>query len=380
MRAFLVFILVSIFTVNYAQDDSFLLTKLACHKNVITALDFNKSGSMLASASKEKDLTLTNTSDWEVAHSYINYYIIDDIKFTSDETLLHTSGKAIRYIDTKNTELELFEGSATYVLKIDYSLDSDKMVGASYNRQVWVWDISSGNQAAVLEGHEKNAQTAAISGSMPYVVSGSVDGTIRVWNLLTAETKYLIERHVKAVYDVAFHPNGKYFLSCSADRNIILWDATTGNLLKVYGAHKQDVVQVAFTSDGEHFFSASADGTVIVWQTRTGKALYSFIDHVGVVTSLAVDPKGKYLATGGEDGNIFIYDIDKKIFVVSDNPDAYTQFKSENSVFDEKRKGEKKDEYEARVKRASKLEQEWVEKEYTKYINKLKSNIYNEGN
>ena len=380
MRFLHIIILTSLFAWAQAQDDNYLVTKLSHHKEVVTALSFNKSGTLLATASAEKDLVLVNTADWTVLNTYTNYYVIDDMRFTTDETLLHTSGKAIKYIDIQNNELELYEGSATYVLKIDYSLDSDRLVGASYNKQLWVWDLTSGDMVAVLEGHEKNAQTVAISSSLPYVVSGSVDGSIRVWNLLKNETKFVIERHVKAIYDVAFHPNGKYFLSCSADRNIRLWDATTGNFLKAYVGHKQDVVKVAFTSDGEHFFSASADGTVNVWQTRTGEAIYSFIDHEGVVSSLAVSPDDKYLATGGEDAKVFIYDIDKKLFVVESDPEAYEVFKNGNAVFDEKRKGEKKEEYENRMKRASKVEREWIEQQYTKYISNLKSHTYNEGN
>jgi hypothetical protein len=67
-----------------------------------------------------------------------------------------------------------------------FSGDGKRVVTASDDKTVRVWDAESGKQIAVLRGHDYLLSSAAFSGDGTWVVTASNDNTARIWDVTWA--------------------------------------------------------------------------------------------------------------------------------------------------------------------------------------------------
>ena len=136
------------------------------------------------------------------------------------------------------------------------------------------------------------------------VVSASWDESIRIWDAETGKELNVLEGHTDGVNSASFSPDGKKIVSASYDRTIRIWDAETGKEQKVVYAH--DIVcSASFSPDGKHIISVSADSTASIWDAETGMELRKFD---GSYTSATFSSDGKKIAFGSTDGTILIWD------------------------------------------------------------------------
>lgn len=370
-------VLMCIFTSLFSQDEPYLIAIQKGSKTPVLSVGYSAKGTFMAYGTEAKDLIIQTAANRETvyAHSEL-YFPVSALLFVTDDELLVSSGTAIRRIDLENNTRKLYQGNATQILNLAYQPTYGWVAGGSYDRKIKIWDALSTEKIAELEGHEKNTLAVAFSPTERKFVSGSLDKTIRVWDVDSMKTVALLEMHSDNIYDIEFHPSGDYFVSASLDQTIRLWDAQTYKIVKTYPGHKRGVVTVAFTPDGEHLLSASYDGTIRLWQVRTGKELYSFVNHEGLVNCLAVHPNGTEFTSGGADGNIITWSLRKELFVSCAMEDEYNAFKESKTVFEERQKGENKNDYEQRLQKAEQIMQEWVEPQYSKYIQELKTKTF----
>ena len=61
--------------------------------------------------------------------------------------------------------------------------DGKRVVSASDDNFVKVWDANTGANLLTLNGHRDCVQTVAVFPDCTKVVSGSCDNTVKIWNL-----------------------------------------------------------------------------------------------------------------------------------------------------------------------------------------------------
>ncbi len=359
-------------TVTMAQDEEFLREKLHEHKDEIVSLAFSPDGKTLVSGGMDKQLIVWQLSNEEVQYeSYENFFPPKSIVVTRQNNIFYGSGTDIVLVNKKNEAQAVFKGNSTHVWTVAYATERNKIAAGAYDYNVEMWNVSDQEMQLKLEGHDKSVLAVAFSPDEKYLVTGSLDKTIKIWNANTGDLIKTLNGHTDNIFEIEFHPSGKYFASASRDRTIRLWDIKTGEILKSYIGHGKSVYDIEFTNDGLHLFSASLDGTIRLWETMTGKSIYSFVAHEGTVLTIDISPNNELLASAGQDGKIYLWELREKIYILNKFGDDITKEKSEFDLFDERRKGEKRHEYEERRQEAEKKEKEIVLKYYKMYIDEL---------
>ncbi|WP_437760911.1 nSTAND1 domain-containing NTPase [Sorangium sp. So ce1389] len=211
----------------------------------------------------------------------------------------------------------LHSGVATVVLShpdvvrfASYSPDAQRIITASWDRIVRVWNADGTGEPLVLRGHEGPVYSAVFSPDGKRIVTGSYDRTTRVWNADGTGEPLVLRGHEDRVHSAAFSPDGKRIVTASWDRTVRVWNADgTGEPLILRG-HEGRVLSAAFSPDSKRIATGSWDRTIRVWNADgTGEPLV-LRGHEGWVYSVAFSPDGGRIVTGSYDKTARVWNAD----------------------------------------------------------------------
>jgi len=120
---------------------------------------------------------------------------------------------------------------------------------------------------ARLRGHTGGVFNVAFSPDGARLVSASADRTLRVWDVESGKELMTLRGHDESALSVAFSPDGTRIASVSEDRTVRLWDAATGALVLTLEGFKQGTYSVAFSPDGKQLAVATLDDEAVLLDT-----------------------------------------------------------------------------------------------------------------
>ncbi|KAG0043398.1 hypothetical protein BGZ83_011455 [Gryganskiella cystojenkinii] len=201
------------------------------------------------------------------------------------------------------------------------------LVSGGCDREVRVWDMTTGVCRQVMSGHTGTIRclkiykfdrkkstsstpsspitsSATPSSSIQYLaVTGSRDATLRVWDIQTGQKKFLLHGHRSSVRCIEIH--GDLLVSGSYDCTARVWSLITGECLLVLQGHFQQIYSIAF--NGEYIITGSLDSTCRLWSPVTGACLATLQGHTQLVGQLQLS--GDSLMTGGGDGFMYLWNL-----------------------------------------------------------------------
>ena len=275
----------------------------------------------------------------------LNSTLVGELFFyLNDESLSINCGKLIRS----------FNQHTLFVKSIQVDEKNKKLMSASEDKTIKIWDLETGECFQTLEDHNASVTSILIIPNNKFI-SGSEDKTIKIWdqksykclNTLRNESEVfslclLLNNKIAcgcrdgsiSIWNIADSIRVKIFkahndwipyllsvdnlrlISCSSqqDKKIKIWNLDTFECIKALEGHSHSVFYLELTLGG-NLLSCSSDKTVKLWQIDTGKELKSikFDSSVYCVKILNKD----LIAVALLNGEILIYNFNKGHYVKS---------------------------------------------------------------
>lgn len=275
-------------------------------------------------------------------------------------TLMAAGGVALAQDKNYETPVRVLSGHAAGIRALAYTPDGSRLLSASTDSTVKVWDRASGSLLSTLgpdvhglafspagdrvaalsngidiwdvggsklmsfskfneqESHTSNIVSAAFSPDGTVLATGSWDDTVKLWSLSDGSLIRTLEGHGNNVSSVAFSPDGAWLAGSGSDssdgkgnNSATVWTVADGTIHLRLEGHESHVDQVRFSPDGSRIATASDDRTVRLWSSADGKLLHTFEGELGeAAESVAFSPDGTVLATGWWDNRIRFWTVD----------------------------------------------------------------------
>jgi WD40 repeat protein/tRNA A-37 threonylcarbamoyl transferase component Bud32 len=246
------------------------------------------------------------------------YDAVEEVAFSEDgkRVLAATFDATVRVWDTTSgQETRTWKGQANHVTCAAFSRDGKRVAMANYPDQiVMVWDTATGDQTLTLTGHTASARSLAFSPDGTRLASGGDrgDNSVKIWDAANDPMLRTIEGRVLNVMgnmcnSVAFSPDGARLATAGQDPTVRIWDVKTGRSVATLRGFTSTVTSVAFSPDGIRLAAASRDQTAKVWDTITGAELHTLKGHTGDVMSVAFSADGKLIATASADTTVKVW-------------------------------------------------------------------------
>lgn len=283
--------------------------------------------------------------------------------------LILTAGA--NYIKTWGRDGELidaFNGHATSIWNAEISSDGKYAVSTAFNKTFLLWDLYEGSIADHMRGHEDVTLTACFSKNNKMIASGSNDNTIKIWDLESRELIQTFYGPTEDIYDVAFGPNSDLVAAASAEKSIRIYSMEENKLVHILKGHRAVVRKVDFSPNGAFLVSASEDNALILWDVRGGEKIHPFTENDGAILDVKFHPDGSSFYSISSEGELTRWEMNHEIFVLRYYEAPYKKELSSDPIFEARRKGEPKKEYQSRQAEAEKLKAGILQGYYQLYL------------
>ena len=192
-----------------------------------------------------------------------------------------------------------------------YSPDGQRIVTASDDGKVKVWDVRSGFSIVTFTEHTSGVTACEFAKKGNVLFTASLDGSVRAWDLVRYRNFRTFTAPSRLSFSsLAVDPSGEVVCAGSPDSfDIHIWSVQTGQLLDQLAGHEGPVSSLAFSADGSHLVSGSWDHTVRIWSVFGRSQTSEPLQLTSDVLSVAFRPDGKQVAASSLDGQLSFWSV-----------------------------------------------------------------------
>lgn len=214
-------------------------------------------------------------SQMKLAQGALNQGDIDALKetlhpFADGQHLSRLRGIEWSYFN-KQTQLFLRTSMLNGpVVDVAISRQGDLYAGCTLERELTIWETSSGEPLRTLSIPAGKFRTLDFSPRTAELVTGSSDGWIRLWNPRTQAGLQLEAKHGPPVVHVRYSDDGRLIASAGEQGAIRIWDARTLQLAgEPIPTGKFELLDFCFSPDGTQMAVATNNESIRIWNLQT---------------------------------------------------------------------------------------------------------------
>ncbi|XP_028392577.1 WD repeat-containing protein 88-like [Dendronephthya gigantea] len=227
----------------------------ASHEGVITSCNYSNDGKYIVSGGDmEYSISIWDAKDGVLIKKLkYNTNTITSCKFSQRQhrvtvTSMDRTTRVIdmcMYQDEYTASLTL-RGHGNVISDASFSNDERILATASWDKNIQLWDVSSGTYrktgpVTLKKGHEGSVSSCSFSTDDMMLVSSSFDQNLVVWDVPNSVQKFSLKGHNGWVNDASFSKDQRWVLSCSQDKTIRLWNIENLDDLPVVLEHKKNI-------------------------------------------------------------------------------------------------------------------------------------------
>jgi WD40 repeat protein/Cdc6-like AAA superfamily ATPase len=210
-------------------------------------------------------------------------------------------------------EVHVLEGHTGNVRCIAFSPQDNLLGSGGEDRSIRIWDCHSGKQIRVLEGRQDYVSSIVFSPDGQTLASGGdtrdtneKENLIQVWSITSGREEGVLRGHTDLVSALAFSPKSHHLVSGSADKTVRVWDLDRWVGISTFGPFAKAVRYVTYDPTAELILVLSAD--LVGIDSGCGETRFNLPGHTALVTSLAASPEGHVLASASDDATVRLWD------------------------------------------------------------------------
>jgi WD40 repeat protein len=207
---------------------------------------------------------------------------------------------------TGNREAVL-EGQRGRVAALAFAPDSTRLASASADDgMVWIWDVQIREPILVIPVGADGCTAEAVAfhpggdllavAGIDWLATGGSDGAVCLWDLERRQAGAAFARGATAL---AFHSSGRWLAAPGLDGALRVWDLDAGRPAPWETEPTDRFGAVAYSPDGR-WLAAGGDGILRIWHAPSGQ-LATTREPESAVKSLAFSGDGRFLFTGNAD-------------------------------------------------------------------------------
>ncbi|KAG0698231.1 WD40-repeat-containing domain protein [Suillus ampliporus] len=189
--------------------------------------------------------------------------------------------------------------------------DRRRMVTASFDKTLRLWDLRTGVVLRKMEGHRSEVLALAVSRDGQLIASGDNNGEVIAWHGETGEplTAQPIQAHSSWINSLDLSPDGTALAIGTSERTMKLWSTTTWEMQGDAISCSASVRCVRYSPSGE-LLAVATDLHIEIYNPSTRECVAKFKDRGCCNMSLAWTPNGTRLLSTGDIGDPTIREWD----------------------------------------------------------------------
>ncbi|MEM7475458.1 MAG: protein kinase, partial [Planctomycetota bacterium] len=233
---------------------------------------------------------------------------IRDLDFDpAGKTLVSTSQskRIVQIWNVESGELERELKTPGNTRRIAFHPLGKQFAVADIDDRIHILDLDTGAITKTCVGHTGMIADITFSPSGEKILSASDDTTVRLWNARTGRQETIFRGHRYGVDGVGFCLDGARAFSYNGSC-MKFWDTASGSQASTrWGDFIGEQQAVTFSPDGKWIACSHRRSVVKIFDSRSMSEVASFSTGTShAVECIAFSPNGKYLAAGDQNGNL----------------------------------------------------------------------------